>query len=145
MTVGPTRLLSVRGTAVEEHSSAENGLRMSVRFLYPGRLPRAPTHVVIHLESTSMEPRLAEVREITWLADGVPIRMAGLERSWSHSQPGGVIEHVSAAFPVESFRTMASARELGANAGGVEFALDPGDLAALRHFAAKIPLASDAL
>jgi hypothetical protein len=125
--------------------SAEDGLRMSVRFLYPGREPRAPTHVVIYLESTSMEPRFAEVREITWLANGVPVRMTGLDRSWSRSQLGGVIEHVSAALPVESFRTIANARELGANAGGVEFALGPGDLAALRHFAGKIPVTSDAL
>ena len=56
-----------------------------------------------------------------------------------------MIEQVSATLPVESFRTIANARELGTNAGGVEFALGPGDLAALRYFAGKIPVASDAL
>jgi len=119
--------------------SAEDGLRMSARFLYPSRDPRAPTHVVIHLESTSMRPRFAEVREIHWVADGVPVRMVGLDRSWSRSQLGGVIEQVSAIVPVESFLAIANARELRANAGGVAFSLDRGDLAALRHFAGKIP------
>lgn len=130
---GRTQLLIFRVAG-----SAEDGLRMSARFLYPGREPRAPSHVVIHLESTSMEARFADVSEITWVADGVPVRMQGLDRSWSRSQLGGVIEQVSALLPVQSFLTLASARELSARAGGVAFSLGGENHAALRHFAAKL-------
>lgn len=135
--LGRTELLPFRVAG-----SAEDGLRMSTRFLYPGREPRAPDRVVVHLESTSPAPRFADVREIVWRADGVAVPMRDLDRTWSRSQLGGVIEEVSGTLPVADFFTLANARELRTDAGGVAFSLRREDLAALRHFAGKIPRSS---
>jgi HEAT repeat protein len=118
--------------------AAKDGLQMSVRFLYAGREPRTPTRVVFYLISTSMEPRFADAK-VTWFADGARVPMPGLDRSVSQSQIGGVIEYVSATMPMPRFLTLANARTLGANAAGVEFRLAPQDLAALHHFAGKLP------
>ena len=88
--------------------------------------------------STSMEPRFADAK-VTWFADGARVPMPGLDRSVSQSQIGGVIEYVSATMPMPRFLTLANARTLAANAAGVEFRLAPQDLAALHHFAGKLP------
>jgi hypothetical protein len=130
---GRTQLLIFRVAG-----KAADGLRMSARFLYPGRVPSLPSHVVVHLESTSPERRFAEVRELTWFADGTPIRMEDIDRSFSHSQIGGVIEQLSARLPVASFLAIANARRLGARIGALEFELSDEDRAAMRHFATRM-------
>jgi HEAT repeat protein len=123
---------------------AQDGLRMSARFLYLGREPQRPQHVVIGLESTSPQPRFETLREVTWIADGARIRMSGLERSWSHGQNGGVIEQLSGVLPVADFFALATAKALRARVGQVEFAVGSSDLIALRYFAGKIPAAQPA-
>jgi HEAT repeat protein len=123
--------------------TAQQGLRLSARFLYPGREPRRPEYVVIGLESTSAQARFADRRELTWIADGASIAMPGLERALSQSQ-SGVIEQLAGTLPVRDFLTIARAQRLRARIGSVEFALAPPDLAALRYFAGKIPPQSPA-
>jgi HEAT repeat protein len=124
--------------------SARDGMRLSARFLYPSREPQRPRHVVIGLESTSLQVRFETVRELTWVADGRMIRMAGLERSWSRGQNGGVIEQLSGMLPVGEFLAIATAQTLRARIGPLEFAVAEPDLIALRHFAERIPAAAPA-
>jgi HEAT repeat protein len=124
--------------------SARDGMRLSARFLYPSREPQRPRHVVIGLESTSLQVRFETVRELTWVADGRVIRMAGLERSWSRGQNGGVIEQLSGMLPVGEFLAIATAQTLRARIGPLEFAVAEPDLIALRHFAERIPAAAPA-
>jgi hypothetical protein len=123
--------------------TAQRGLRLSARFLYPGREPQRPDYVVIGLESTSAQPRFAEGRELVWIADGTRVAMPDLERALSRSQHG-VIEQLTGALPLRDFLSLARARRLRARIGSVEFALAETDLAALRHFAGKIPAAAPA-
>jgi hypothetical protein len=123
--------------------TAQQGLRLSARFLYPGREPRRPDYVVIGLESTSAQPRFAEGRELVWFADGTRVAMPGLERALSKSQRG-VIEQLTGTLTLRDFLTLARAQRLRARIGSVEFALAETDLAALRHFAGKIPAATPA-
>jgi hypothetical protein len=123
--------------------TAQQGLRLSARFLYPGREPRRPEYIVIGLESTSAQARFADRRELTWIADGASIAMPGLERALSKSQ-SGVIEQLTGTLLVSDFLTIARAQRLRARIGSVEFALAAPDLAALRHFAGKIPPQSPA-
>jgi hypothetical protein len=118
--------------------TAERGLRLSARFLYPGREPRWPAYVVIGLESTSPQPRFADRCELVWIADGTPVAAIDLERALSRSQRG-VIEQLSGTLPVRDFLRIARAQRLRARIGSVEFALAGPDLAALAHFAGKIP------
>lgn len=130
---GRTRLLPFRVLG-----SAEEGLRMETRFLYPGKQPSRPDRVVVSFESTSADFRLAGVEHVDWVADGTRVRISDLDRTWSRSRLG-VIEHVSGSLPLAEFLALASARELRARLGPVEFSVAEPDRAALRHFAGKIP------
>jgi HEAT repeat protein len=123
--------------------TAEEGLRLSARFLYPGREPQRPEYVVIGLESTSAQPRFADGRKLVWIADGARIAMPDLERALSKSQRG-VIEQLTGTLPLYDFLTIARAQQLRARIGSVEFALAKSDLAALRYFAGKIPAPANA-
>jgi hypothetical protein len=133
---GRTRLLPFHVVG-----SGPDGVRMEARFLYDGRQPKRPERIVVAFESTGETARLEGVTQVEWLADATPVRMAGLDRSWSRSQ-SGIIERVSGTLPLRDFLTLAHARTLRARLGPVEFALEERDRAALRHFARKIPAAT---
>ena len=98
---------------------------------------------MIGLESTSAQARFPNRHELSWIADGATITMLDLERALSQSQ-SGVIEQLTGTLPVRDFFSIARAQRLRARIGCVEFALAPPDLAALRHFAGKIPRQSPA-
>jgi hypothetical protein len=131
---GQTELLLFRVAG-----DAQQGLRLSLRFLYPGRMPSPPERVVIHFESTSPQPRFDERRVATWSADGVPIGMGELDRSWAHGQNGGSIEQLSGTLDVAEFRRIAAAKALGIRIGDVFFELSDSDQRAFRYFDRKIP------
>jgi HEAT repeat protein len=116
-----------------------DGLQLSARFLYVGREPKPPSHIVITLESVSPEARFENVHQVTWIADGKPIQMTGLERTASRAQNDLAVEVVSGLLPARDFLRLAVARELRARIGPVEFSLAGADQLALRHFAGKIP------
>jgi len=131
---GQTELLPFRVAG-----TARQGLVLSLRFLYPGRVPTAPEWVVVHFESTSSQPRFDERRVATWSADGVPVDMGELDRSWARGQNGGVIEQLSGRLEVDDFRRIAAADALSIRIGDASFELDESDRRAFRYFTSKFP------
>ncbi len=115
-----------------------DGVRMETRFLYSGDQVRRPTHVVIYFESYSPEPRFEKLSAVEWDADGTRIVMSELDRRQSSSTLG-VIEHISGVMPVAAFQALVGAARLEARLARVRFEITGADLAALRHFASKIP------
>ncbi len=115
-----------------------DGVRMETRFLYSGKQVRRPTHVVVYFESYSPEPRFEKLSAVEWNADDTRIVMGELDRTQSSSQLG-VIERISGELPVAAFLALVSAERVEARLAPVRFAVTASDLAALRHFAAKIP------
>jgi HEAT repeat protein len=133
---GQTELLLFRVAG-----TAQRGLSLSLRFLYPGQVPSAPEWVVVHFESTSREPRFDERRVATWTADGEPVGMGELDRSWARGQNGGVIEQLSGTLDVDAFRRIAAADALSVRIGDASFELAESDRRAFRYFTSKIPAA----
>lgn len=116
----------------------QRGVLLSVRFLYYGRVPRRPSHVVVGLDSFADAPRFEEHRELRWKADGALYVVGELDRNASKARPG-IIEQLSGTMRVEDFLAVARAARVTAQIGDLAFSLSDSDRAALRHFAAKIP------
>jgi len=116
-----------------------DGVHMEARFLYSGDRVQRPTHVVVYFESYSAEPRFQALDEVEWSADGARIVMSDLDRRLSDSQLG-VIEGISGRMPVERFEALVAAGRVGARLAPLRFEVSAADLAALRHFASKIPV-----
>jgi HEAT repeat protein len=130
---GRTRLLPFR-----VQGSSRDGVRMEVRFLYSGKVPRRPERVVVSFESTSPAFRFEQLELIEWRADARTISMTDVDRTWSKSKLG-VIERISATLPLGDFLTLAHAGAVRATLGPLSFSLAEADRAALRHFAGTIP------
>lgn len=120
---------------------AEDGVRLEARFLTPGREPARPERVVVTFESYSSELRLEGVDEIEWNADGVRLRMTGVDRSWSRTQLG-VMERLSGALATGDFLRLVEARRVEMRLGALRLSVPDAGRTALRYFAGKIPPAA---
>jgi hypothetical protein len=116
----------------------QDGVRLEVRFLTPGREPARPEHVVVTFESYSAEPRLEGVDEVEWNAEGVRVRMTGVHRSSSRTQLG-VMERLSGALATGDFLDLAEARRIQMQVGALYLTVPDVDHKALQHLAGKIP------